>query len=206
MLPSGESRVSLLSKHFSARSVILANEQGLSPSPWPSPPTQKRVGGEGRNCGNADPGPPSGSCRWRRPGLSSDAPLGLYKEEAASCRFTNVESPDEGFRARRRLGPLWGAPARRLIDPAGLEQCSRRRASECRDRATAVGFSPRFMGRGEPNQDWARGEQTRTGLVALIRDLRHERCRPTLVPPHLSVRNQKYRTQQGELPCRQLRQ
>ena len=114
LLPSGESCVSLLSTHFSARSVILANEQGLPPSPWPSPPTQKRVGGEGRNCGNADPGPPSGSCRWLRPGLSSDAPLGLYKEEAASCRFTNVESPDEGFRSKAKAWPPWSAPARRL--------------------------------------------------------------------------------------------
>jgi hypothetical protein len=36
---------------------------------------------------------PSGSCHWRGPGLPPDAPLVLYKEEAASCRFTNVQSP-----------------------------------------------------------------------------------------------------------------
>ena len=34
----------------------------------------------------------SGSCRCRRPGLLSDARLGLRNEEAASCRFTNVQS------------------------------------------------------------------------------------------------------------------
>jgi len=35
----------------------------------------------------------------RPPQMSSAAPLGLYKEEAASCRFTNVQSP-EGLRPR----------------------------------------------------------------------------------------------------------
>ena len=39
-------------------------------------------------------GTASGSCRWPCPGLPSDAPLGLYKEEAASCRFTNVQSTE----------------------------------------------------------------------------------------------------------------
>lgn len=75
-------------------------------------------------------GATSGSYRWRRPGLPSDAPsivqsgayhnplgerqiaqswiasilpagqaqlrnlLGLYKDEAASCRFTNIKSPE----------------------------------------------------------------------------------------------------------------
>jgi len=49
----------------------------------------------------------SGSCRWCRPGLPADAPLGLYKEEVASCRFTNVQSPvgaaccAEGMRAKQ---------------------------------------------------------------------------------------------------------
>ena len=33
-------------------------------------------------------GAPSSSCRWGCPGLPSNAPLGLYKEEADSCRFT----------------------------------------------------------------------------------------------------------------------
>jgi hypothetical protein len=34
------------------------------------------------------------SCRWLCPGLGSDRPrLGLYKEEAASCRFSKVQSP-----------------------------------------------------------------------------------------------------------------
>jgi len=28
--------------------------------------------------------------------VTQGAPLGLYKEEAASCRFTNVQSPDPG--------------------------------------------------------------------------------------------------------------
>ena len=41
----------------------------------------------------------SGSCRWRCPGLPSDTPLGLYKDEAAPCRFTNVQSPDSIFSA-----------------------------------------------------------------------------------------------------------
>ena len=40
-----------------------------------------------------------------RPGLQSDAPLGLYQEEAASCRFTNVQSPDR-FSGRRFAPPL----------------------------------------------------------------------------------------------------
>ena len=55
LLPSGESRVSLFSKHFSARSVIFANEPGVPPHPSPLPQHKKRVGGEGTNCGNADP-------------------------------------------------------------------------------------------------------------------------------------------------------
>jgi hypothetical protein len=37
LLPSGKSRVSLFSKHFSARSVILANDGGLPPHPSPLP-------------------------------------------------------------------------------------------------------------------------------------------------------------------------
>jgi len=39
----------------------------------------------------------SSSCRWSSPGLPSDAPLGLYYEEAASCRFTNVQSLSKGI-------------------------------------------------------------------------------------------------------------
>jgi hypothetical protein len=84
--------------------VILANKHNLSPHPNPLPQHRKRgrrsrVGGEGTNCGNADPGRHQqgqrsrSSCRRCRPGLPSDAPLGLYQEEAASCRFTNVQSP-----------------------------------------------------------------------------------------------------------------
>jgi hypothetical protein len=45
-------------------------------------------------------GAPSGSCRCGRPGLLSAALPGLHKEEAASCRFTNVQSPS------RRKGAL----------------------------------------------------------------------------------------------------
>ncbi len=56
LLSSGESRVSLFSKHFSARSVSFANKPGLPPHPSPLPQHKKRAGGEGTNCGNADPG------------------------------------------------------------------------------------------------------------------------------------------------------
>ena len=40
----------------------------------------------------------SGSCRWRRPGLESNAPMGLSKEEAVSCRFINVQTLGKGVR------------------------------------------------------------------------------------------------------------
>ena len=52
----------------------------------------------------------------RRPGLSSNAPLGRYHEEAASCRFTNVQSPDpEGVLARIQK------ELAELCDKAGIE-------------------------------------------------------------------------------------
>jgi membrane fusion protein, multidrug efflux system len=77
----------------------------------------------------------SGSCRPRRPGLQADAPLGLHKEEAASCRFTNVlrlasyaavcpcnelnrfrfPSPQGGRGVRGEGESTW------LIDPGGIQ-------------------------------------------------------------------------------------
>ena len=39
--------------------------------------------------GRLTQGGASGSCA-----MPSGAPLGLYQEEAASCRFTNVQSPE----------------------------------------------------------------------------------------------------------------
>jgi hypothetical protein len=48
----------------------------------------------------------------RRPGLGSDALLGLYKEKAASCRFTNVQSPEPSAEA---LGYFRGALPQRIF-------------------------------------------------------------------------------------------
>ena len=55
-LPNVESCVSLFFQHLLARSVTFANQRDLPPHPSPLPQHQKRVGGEGTNCGNADPG------------------------------------------------------------------------------------------------------------------------------------------------------
>jgi hypothetical protein len=60
--------------------------------------------------GKLTQGGTSGSCRWSRPGLPSDAPLGLYNEEAASCRFTNVQSPGDGCESIHRLKFLLSYP------------------------------------------------------------------------------------------------
>jgi len=46
-LPIPESRVSLFSRYFSARSMICASGHGLAPSPWHSPPTQETCWGRG---------------------------------------------------------------------------------------------------------------------------------------------------------------
>ena len=59
-----------------------------------SPNTKNVLGEREQIVGTLTQGGTSGSCRWCRPGLPSDAPLGLNKEEAASCRFTNVQSPE----------------------------------------------------------------------------------------------------------------
>ena len=91
-LPSGESRVSLFPQRFSARSVIFANAQRRPPHPSPLPQHKKRVGGEGTIVGMLTQGAASGSCRRRRPGLLSDAPLGLDKEAAASCRLHKMSN------------------------------------------------------------------------------------------------------------------
>ena len=69
-----------------------------------SPNTKNVLGEREQMVGTLTQGGTSGSCRWRCPGLPSDAPLGLYKEEAASCRFTNVQSPDSG-ESRNPRGP-----------------------------------------------------------------------------------------------------
>jgi len=55
----------------------------LPPHPVPLPQHKKRVGGEGANCGNLDPGRRQRLLPQAHPGLKSDAPLGLCKEEAA---------------------------------------------------------------------------------------------------------------------------
>jgi len=55
--------------------------------------------------GTLTQGGTSDCCRWSRPGLWSDAPLGLYREEATSFRFTKVQPPDAaeaGIQHRRR--------------------------------------------------------------------------------------------------------
>jgi hypothetical protein len=55
LLPSGESRDSLLSKHFPVQSVIFANNSGLPPHPSLLAQHKKRVR-RGNQCGYADPG------------------------------------------------------------------------------------------------------------------------------------------------------
>jgi len=67
----------------------------LLPQPVPLPQHRKRVGGEGANGGIGDPGHPQRLLPWGCPGLPSDARPGLYREEAASCHFANVQSKDD---------------------------------------------------------------------------------------------------------------
>ena len=57
-----------------------------------SPNTKHVLGERGQIVEMLTQGGTSGSCLWYCPGLSSDGPLRLYQEEAASCRFTNVQS------------------------------------------------------------------------------------------------------------------
>ena len=57
-----------------------------------SPNTRNVLGEREQMVGTQTQGETSSSCRWSGPGLQSAAPLGLYAEEAASCRFTNVQS------------------------------------------------------------------------------------------------------------------
>ena len=80
--PHLESGVSSFYSGWLARSVCFVNRLLRPPSPSPSPPTQKTVGGEDRPSRELRPraaatgtAVPS-SCRWRRPGLRSDAPVG----------------------------------------------------------------------------------------------------------------------------------
>jgi len=74
-------------------------------TPTLSPNTKNVLGEREQIVGTLTQGGTSGSCRWCRPGLPSDAPLGLYREEAASCRFTNVQSPGPSLRLGRRWPP-----------------------------------------------------------------------------------------------------
>jgi len=93
LLPSSESRVSLFAKHVSARSVILANDGGLPPHPSPLPQHTKRVGAEGKNCGNIDPG------------LSSDPRWGSLGKERppAASQTSNLQ--------RELRSPRWRQPS-----------------------------------------------------------------------------------------------
>ena len=63
-----------------------------------SPNTENVPGEREKTRETATQGVTSGSCRRCRPGLQAGAPLGLYREEAASCRFTNVQSPGSMLR------------------------------------------------------------------------------------------------------------
>jgi hypothetical protein len=58
-----------------------------------SPTTENGLGERAEIYGNADPGRSQWLLPLAAPWLLSDAPLGLYKEKAASYRFTNVQSP-----------------------------------------------------------------------------------------------------------------
>jgi len=70
--------------------MICASGHGLALA---LPPNTENVLGEGTNGGIGDPGRPQRLLPLA--GLRSNVPLGLYKEEAASCRFTNVQSPGD---------------------------------------------------------------------------------------------------------------
>ena len=90
---------------FLARSMTFQMSR-VSPHPDPLPQHRKRVGGEGRNCENADPGRRTRLLPRACPGLQSAAPVGLYEDEAASCRFkcpisTSVAGGYRRMRARR---------------------------------------------------------------------------------------------------------
>jgi hypothetical protein len=69
-------------------------------TPVLSPNPEDGLGERGKIRGNADPGRPQRGRRSRAAaaggalGLTSYAPTGLNKEEAASCRFKNVQTPD----------------------------------------------------------------------------------------------------------------
>jgi len=71
-----------------------------------SPNTKHVLGERDKIVETLTQGGTSGSCRWCRPGLSSDAPLGLYYEEAASCRsqMSNLQIP--AFAGMTILGQL----------------------------------------------------------------------------------------------------
>ncbi len=103
---SGESHFSLAHESCSGRSIVCWHGNCLAPSPLPSPPIQKTFWGRGVSVGPLTQGGWSGSCRCRRPGLLSDARLGLHNEEAASCRFTNVQSVLQGLCCRTARGAL----------------------------------------------------------------------------------------------------
>ena len=106
--------------------MILGSRPGSKESARPRPltptlsPNTEDVSGEREKTrGTLTQGVASGSCRSGSPGLQAYAPLGLYKEEAASCRFTSVQSLALDVRVRLRD---YGK-----VVPVGRQECRHKR-------------------------------------------------------------------------------
>jgi membrane fusion protein, multidrug efflux system len=121
-------------------------DQSCPLTPALSPNTENVSGEREKTRETPTQGVTSGSCRRCPPGLQAYAPLGLDKEEAACCRFTNVQSrSDAPLRLRNELNrfrfpsPQRGRGVRgeggstRLIDPGEI-QTRTRRCVPCADR------------------------------------------------------------------------
>ena len=128
-LSNGESRVSLFSKHFLARSVSFATQLGPSPSPQPSPPTQQNGLGErvervwtltqGGAQGDSGPGAPASRLPWatiRRPARGSMT----KKRPPAASQMSNLQERALRARCRTGIGSRAGPGLRRVDQLPGL--------------------------------------------------------------------------------------
>ena len=77
-----------------ARKMIFASARSCPLTLALSPNTKNVLGEREQMAGLVTQGAASGSYRWGALGYRLTPLLGLYKEEAASCRFTNVQSPE----------------------------------------------------------------------------------------------------------------
>jgi len=102
------------------RQRVAQGKRGQEPlTPTLSPNTEDVSGEREKTRGTLTQGVASGSCRSGSPGLQAYAPLGLYKEEAASCRFTSVQSLALDVRVRLRDDGK--------VVPVGRQECPHKR-------------------------------------------------------------------------------